>query len=408
MKNIRNFADLLQGAIIEPGESLSLNEYVGRRTTEKGFVPAGTIVNGHLVDSVGGGISQFATTIFNASFFAGLEFDRYQSHSIYFSRYPYGREATISWPAPELQIHNPSPYGVLIWPTSTENSVTVDIYSTQWAIGEQTGQTSRPIGEACTRVTTERTRTFVEDGQHRSRFGDRHVPSRGDRMRRLRNRRSECRTGREARERSKIPTSRTAIHRPEMASHPRINPSPNQHQTRIQNPTQSRPDPDPDTRPRDPDPEPEPDPDQSPIPTHRPRADGVRGYGDHRRGPGGFGRSGAPRPKRTLGRPDRQGDVSSGQVLRRWIDHTRTTPPRRNGLRPKRCRILDPGRRRNNSLAQGRRIDVPLPDSGGVYAAIARRTDLDAALVDFAIDAGAHGHFGRAVTGLDVPTTVSS
>ena len=51
---------------------------------------------------------------------------------------------------------------------------------------------------------------------------------------------------------------------------------------------------------------------------------------------------------------------------------------------------------------RGRRIDVPLPDSGGVYAAIARRTDLDSALVDFAIDAGAHGHFGRAVTGLDV------
>ena len=150
--------------MIEPGETFSLNEFVGRRTTEKGFVPAGTIVNGHLVDSVGGGISQFATTIFNAAFFAGLEFDSYQSHSIYFSRYPYGREATISWPAPNLEIRNPTPYGILVWPTSTASSVTVDLYSTKWVDVEQTGQSERAVGVACTRVTTERTRTSVDDG----------------------------------------------------------------------------------------------------------------------------------------------------------------------------------------------------------------------------------------------------
>ncbi len=161
--NIRLIAELTQGVILQPGETFSLNEYVGRRTTEKGFVPAGTIVNGHLVDSVGGGISQFATTLFNAAFFGGLEFESYQSHSIYFSRYPYGREATISWPAPELKISNPTPHAVLIWPTSTANSVSVDLYSTKWAEVEQTGQWEGAVGAACTRVTTERTRTLVED-----------------------------------------------------------------------------------------------------------------------------------------------------------------------------------------------------------------------------------------------------
>ncbi|MFT7476200.1 MAG: vancomycin resistance protein YoaR [Verrucomicrobiales bacterium] len=160
--NIRKIAELTKGYIIEPGGTFSLNEHVGQRTREKGFVPAGTIINGHLVDSVGGGISQFATTIFNASFFAGLEYERYQSHSIYFSRYPYGREATISWPAPELEIHNPTPHGILIWSTSTENSVTVDLYSTKWADVEQTGQREHGVGAACTRVTTERTRTYLD------------------------------------------------------------------------------------------------------------------------------------------------------------------------------------------------------------------------------------------------------
>jgi hypothetical protein len=162
--NIRRIAELTQGVLIEPGETFSLNAHVGRRTTENGFVPAGTIVNGHLVDSVGGGISQFATTLFNASFFGGLEFGQYQSHSIYFSRYPYGREATISWPAPALEIVNPTPHAVLVWPTSTANSVTVDLYSTKLVEVEQTGQWENSIQAACTRVTTERTRTSIEDG----------------------------------------------------------------------------------------------------------------------------------------------------------------------------------------------------------------------------------------------------
>ena len=160
--NIQRIAELTQGHIIEPGETWSLNERVGRRTTANGFVPAGTIVNGHLTESVGGGISQYATTIFNAAFFAGLEFDSYQAHTIYFSRYPYGREATVSWPAPQLEIHNPTPYGILIWPTTTSNSITVDLYSTKWVDAEQTRQFESTVQVACTRVTSERTRTFLD------------------------------------------------------------------------------------------------------------------------------------------------------------------------------------------------------------------------------------------------------
>ena len=47
---------------------------------------------------IGGGVSQFATTMFNAAFFAGLDIDEYQAHSEYFDRYPCGREATMGYP----------------------------------------------------------------------------------------------------------------------------------------------------------------------------------------------------------------------------------------------------------------------------------------------------------------------
>ena len=153
------------GAVIEPGGEFSINDYVGRRTRENGFVDAGVILNGVFTTSVGGGISQYATTLFNAAFFAGLDFGDYQSHSIYLSRYPYGREATVNFPNVDLEILNTTPYGVLLWPITDETSITVTLYGTRWVEGEQTGQTERRQGVSCTRVTTERTRTYLEDGR---------------------------------------------------------------------------------------------------------------------------------------------------------------------------------------------------------------------------------------------------
>lgn len=160
--NIARISELTRGTVIQPGGTFSINDEVGRRTTENGFVAAGVIANGVFSESVGGGISQYATTVFNAAFFAGLDFGEYQSHSIYISRYPYGREATVSFPAPDLQIRNTTPHGVLLWPTTDANSITVRLYSTAWVTGEQTGQTERTEGVSCTRVTTERTRTWVD------------------------------------------------------------------------------------------------------------------------------------------------------------------------------------------------------------------------------------------------------
>ncbi len=163
--NIQRIAELTQGAVIEPGGEFSINNYVGPRTREKGFVDAGVILHGVFTTSVGGGISQFATTLFNAAFFAGLDFGDYQSHSIYLSRYPYGREATVNFPTVDLELLNNTPYGVLLWPTTDDTSITVTLYGTKWVEGEQTGQTETRQGVSCTRVTTERTRTYLEDGR---------------------------------------------------------------------------------------------------------------------------------------------------------------------------------------------------------------------------------------------------
>ena len=157
--NIHKIADIVRGHLVLPGETFSVNDFVGQRTKEKGFVDAPVIYNATHDHDIGGGVSQFATTMFNAAFFAGLDLTEYQSHSLYISRYPRGREATISWPAPDLKITNSTPFGVLIWPTYTESSLTVHLYSTHY-VDVQAEPTSDARAGRCTRVTTPRLRTY--------------------------------------------------------------------------------------------------------------------------------------------------------------------------------------------------------------------------------------------------------
>jgi len=159
--NIQRMADMVRGAVIEPDETFSLNGYVGERTTAKGFVPAGVIYDGVFDEDIGGGVSQFATTLFNAAFFGGLDLVQYQPHSIYIDRYPYGREATVNWPSVDLKVRNSTDHPVLIWTEYTADSVTVKLFGTATVSAEQTGQTVEPLNE-CTKVRTERTRTWAD------------------------------------------------------------------------------------------------------------------------------------------------------------------------------------------------------------------------------------------------------
>ncbi|WP_433365930.1 VanW family protein [Streptosporangium sp. CA-115845] len=129
--NIRALAKLLDGYLVKPGETFSLNGVIGQRDTARGFVPAPMIQGGRLVDSVGGGISQFVTTMYNAVFFGGLEDVQHMAHEFYISRYPAGRESTVSWPEPDFRWKNDSPYGVLVKTSFDNNGVTVAFWSTK-------------------------------------------------------------------------------------------------------------------------------------------------------------------------------------------------------------------------------------------------------------------------------------
>ncbi|GAA4575116.1 VanW family protein [Planotetraspora kaengkrachanensis] len=129
--NIHRIAEIVNGHLVRPGETFSLNGLVGRRDVARGFVEAPMILDGRYVDDVGGGVSQFTTTMFNAVFFGGFQDVQHTPHSFYISRYPAGRESTVSFPQPDFRWRNDSPYGVFITTSYTSTSVTVNFWSTK-------------------------------------------------------------------------------------------------------------------------------------------------------------------------------------------------------------------------------------------------------------------------------------
>lgn len=126
--NIQKLADEVDHVVTLPGEQFSINETSGRRTCERGYRPAGTIVRGELTDTCGGGTSQFGTTTYNAAFFAGIQIDQWKAHSWYFSRYPMGREATLNFPELDVKYTNNTDGAIIIKTTYTPGSITVSLY----------------------------------------------------------------------------------------------------------------------------------------------------------------------------------------------------------------------------------------------------------------------------------------
>jgi vancomycin resistance protein YoaR len=129
--NVHLLGDYLSGTIIKPGKTFSYNKSVGPRTTERGFREGQMIFGGVLIPSIGGGVCQTATTIFNAAFEAGLPIKDRINHSFYISHYPMGRDATVSWGGPDLVFENDLDHAILIDVTYTDATFTVSFYGTK-------------------------------------------------------------------------------------------------------------------------------------------------------------------------------------------------------------------------------------------------------------------------------------
>ena len=94
--NVENGTRLLNGITLSPGETFSTLELVTPFSVANGYQMAGSYLNGLVVDSLGGGICQVSTTLYNAVLRAELEVSQRSNHSMSVAYVPLSADAAIA------------------------------------------------------------------------------------------------------------------------------------------------------------------------------------------------------------------------------------------------------------------------------------------------------------------------
>jgi vancomycin resistance protein YoaR len=122
--NVTLCSNAINGQVLMPGAVFSFNDVVGIRTPERGYLEAGAYVSGKLVESIGGGICQVSSTLYNAALQANLKITSRRNHSITVGYLPVGLDATVNWGTIDLAFENNTDYPIQIqmW---VENTTTL-------------------------------------------------------------------------------------------------------------------------------------------------------------------------------------------------------------------------------------------------------------------------------------------
>lgn len=126
--NIKNGAEKINGSIIYPGESYSCNEHLVPWTEDNGWYPAGTYVDGGVADSLGGGICQVSSTLYNALLNAEIKIIKRYPHSMAVSYVPLSADAALAGDYKDLVFENNTNAPIYIQGIYNEGSVTFNIY----------------------------------------------------------------------------------------------------------------------------------------------------------------------------------------------------------------------------------------------------------------------------------------
>lgn len=131
-QNIGQAAAYINGTLLKPGETFSMNQTIKERTPANGYT-VGFVVGpgGVFKEDLGGGVSTATTTVWTAAFYAGLQRVFTQAHSIWISRYRPGLEATVAWGNFDMKFRNDTPHGVLITTVMRNTSLTVTMWGTK-------------------------------------------------------------------------------------------------------------------------------------------------------------------------------------------------------------------------------------------------------------------------------------
>lgn len=104
--NLQIQCDALDGLILQPGETFSMNGILGERTAEKGYKPAPAYSGNRLVNDLGGGVCQGTTTLYNCVLLADLEVVFRACHGVKVGYVPLGLDAAVNFLTTDFQFRN--------------------------------------------------------------------------------------------------------------------------------------------------------------------------------------------------------------------------------------------------------------------------------------------------------------
>ena len=131
VQNIGRAAKYINGTLLKPGDTFSMNGTVKERTVANGYTVGTVITQGRFREDLGGGVSTITTAMWHTAFYAGVQRVEQRAHSFYISRYLPGLEATVAWGNLDLKFKNDAPTGILIATHVTNSSVTITMWGTK-------------------------------------------------------------------------------------------------------------------------------------------------------------------------------------------------------------------------------------------------------------------------------------
>ena len=138
--NVRTGCKHVNGTLLYPGEQFSMYETVSPFTEENGYYMAGSYLNGQVVESLGGGICQVSSTLYNAVIRAELQVDERSPHSMIVSYVDLSSDAAIAGTYKDFKFTNNLDTPIFIEGYTTEDKhITFNIY------GKETRPSNRTI-----------------------------------------------------------------------------------------------------------------------------------------------------------------------------------------------------------------------------------------------------------------------
>lgn len=138
-KNVENGCSKINGTLLYPGDTLSAYALTSPYTIKNGYREAASYANGETVTSVGGGICQVSTTLYNAAIRAELHITQRNAHSMTVAYVKLSEDAAIAGTYKDLRFRNDYDYPIYVEGVCENKTLTFNIY------GHETRDENRKI-----------------------------------------------------------------------------------------------------------------------------------------------------------------------------------------------------------------------------------------------------------------------